>query len=272
MRFVYQIRLIGLLLGLCACAGRPGHPPTAGLPKNKADVHLYLLIGQSNMAGRGAIAAEDTLTHPRVWMLNKASQWVPAKAPLHFDKPAMVGVGPGLAFGKEMAAATPRATIGLIPCAVGGSPVAAWQPGAYYEPTKSHPYDDALRRAREAAGRGTLKGILWHQGESDSRPENIGTYLANLEALIDRLRRDLGAPGVPFVAGELGYFVIPKNPVVAQFNRQIRQLPGRVSRTALVTAEGLTHKGDTLHFDAASARELGKRYAAQMQQLQQMGK
>ncbi|MBD0255075.1 MAG: sialate O-acetylesterase, partial [Cytophagales bacterium] len=190
MRFVYQIRLIGLLLGLCACAGRLGHP--AGLPENRAEVHLYLLIGQSNMAGRGAIAAEDTLTHARVWMLNQANQWVPAKAPLHFDKPAVVGVGPGLAFGKEMAAAAPQATIGLIPCAVGGSPVAAWQPGAYYEPTRSYPYDDALRRAREAAKRGTLKGILWHQGESDSRPESIGTYLTNLEALIGRLRQDLG--------------------------------------------------------------------------------
>jgi hypothetical protein len=38
---------------------------------------------------------------------------------------------------------------------------------------------------------------------------------------------------------------------------------------ALVTAEGLTHKGDTLHFDAASARELGRRYAEQMKRLQQ---
>jgi hypothetical protein len=233
---------------------------------------LYLLIGQSNMAGRGAIAAEDTLTHPRVWMLNQANQWVLAKAPLHFDKPAIVGVGPGLAFGKAMAAAAPKATIGLIPCAVGGAPVAAWQPGAYYEPTKSYPYDDALRRAREAANGGTLKGILWHQGESDSRPETISTYLANLEALIGRLRRDLAVPGLPFVAGELGYFVIPNNPVVAQFNQQIRQLPGRVSRTGLVTAEGLTHKGDTLHFDAASARELGRRYAARMQQVQRMKK
>lgn len=221
------------------------------------------------MAGRGVIEREDTLAHPRVWMLDKENQWVPAKAPLHFDKPAMVGVGPGLDFGKSMAEANPKATIGLIPCAVGGSPIAAWQPGAYYEPTKSHPYDDALQRAREALKKGTLKGIIWHQGESDSTPETIDAYLANLEVLVQRLRQDLNAPDVPFVAGELGYFVIQNNPLIKQLNAQLAALPAKVSQTALVTAEGLMHKGDTLHFDASSARELGRRYAERMKRLQQ---
>ena len=62
--------------------------------------------------------------------------------------------------------------IGLIPCAVGGSPIEAWQPTKYYEPTKSYPYDDALKRTKTAMQTGTLKGVLWHQGESDSDSGN----------------------------------------------------------------------------------------------------
>jgi hypothetical protein len=256
-----------LLASLLACTNR-GHTTQSTLPTNKADFHLYLLIGQSNMAGRGVIEPQDTLTHPRVWMLNKHNQWVPAKAPLHFDKPAIVGVGPGLEFGKRMAEANPKAAIGLIPCAVGGSPIAAWQQGAYYEQTKTHPYDDVIRRTRQALKEGTLKGILWHQGESDSQPPTVGLYLSNLKALIESLRGDLNLPGVPFVAGELGYFGMLNNPLVKQLNEQLKELPNQVSNSALVTAQGLTHKGDTIHFDSASARELGRRYAAQMSTLQ----
>ena len=63
---------------------------------------LYLLIGQSNMAGRGTIEAQDTITDPKVFMLNKAGNWVPAKSPLHFDK-AIAGTGLGLTFGKIVA-------------------------------------------------------------------------------------------------------------------------------------------------------------------------
>ena len=88
--------------------------------------HLYLLIGQSNMAGRGPVDAESKVAHPRVLMLNKNREWVSATDPLHFDK-AVAGVGPGLAFGKQMAEANPRVRIGLIPCAVGGTPISAWR-------------------------------------------------------------------------------------------------------------------------------------------------
>src|SRR5262245_32294917 len=77
-------------------------------------VHLYLLIGQSNMAGRGKVEAEDKKPHTRVLMLNKEDQWVPAVDPLHFDK-GSAGVGPGLTFGKTLAEADKEVTIGLIP-------------------------------------------------------------------------------------------------------------------------------------------------------------
>ena len=134
----------------------------------KKQFHLYLLAGQSNMAGRGKVEAEDTTRHPRIWVLTKNNDWQLATEPLHFDKPNIVGVGIGFAFAKKMAELDTNIVIGLIPCSVGGSPIEMWQPTKYYEPTKSYPYDDALKRAQIAMQRGTLKGILWHQGESDS--------------------------------------------------------------------------------------------------------
>jgi hypothetical protein len=98
------------------------------------------------MAGRGKVEEQDKTTHPRIWMLSKDNTWVLASEPLHFDKPDVIGVGPGFAFAKALAEADTNVVIGLIPSAVGGSPIEVWEPGKYYEPTKSHPYDDAMKR------------------------------------------------------------------------------------------------------------------------------
>jgi len=73
------------------------------------------------MAGRGVAEAEDRIVHPRVFSLNKELRWVPAVDPLHFDKPAIVGVGLGASFGRTLASADSQAVIGLIPAAVGGT-------------------------------------------------------------------------------------------------------------------------------------------------------
>ena len=86
-----------------------------------SDYQLFLLIGQSNMAGRGKIEAQDREPIPRVLMLNKELEWVPAVDPVHFDKPDIVGVGIARTFGRVLANANPSATIGLIPAAVGGT-------------------------------------------------------------------------------------------------------------------------------------------------------
>lgn len=224
-------------------------------------VHLFLLIGQSNMAGRGVVEPQDKLPHPRVVMLSKDGQWVPAVDPMHFDK-AAAGVGLGRTFGIQIAEAHPGITVGLIPCAVGGSPIDAWQPGAFYAPTRSHPWDDALRRAKLALQSGVLKGILWHQGESDANDKLAPGYEAKLHDLIQRLRAELAAPEVPFLAGQMGHFPdSPWNEAQKQVDQAHRDLPTRVPHTAFVSAEGLRHKGDKVHFDAASYREFGKRYA-----------
>ena len=226
----------------------------------KEKFHLFLLVGQSNMAGRGTVEEQDRTPHPRVLMLNKAGAWVPAIDPLHFDK-AAAGVGLGKTFGALYADAHPGITVGLIPCAVGGSPIDAWKPGAFYAGTKSHPWDDAMQRAQLALKSGTLKGILWHQGESDSSDKLAPGYEAKLHDLIARMRKELAAPEVPFIVGQMGKFAeAPWNDARVQVDRAHQELPKKVKHTAYVSAEGLKHRGDKLHFDSASCREFGKRY------------
>lgn len=230
----------------------------------RQDFHLYLLIGQSNMAGRGRIAGQDTKVHPRVLTLNKAGKWVAAKDPIHFDK-RFAAVGPGLTFGKVMAERDKSVRIGLIPCAVGGTSISKWQPGARDSVTRTHPYDDAIRRARLAMADGVLKGILWHQGEGDQSPEASGKYLRRLVTLVKTLRKDLKAPDVPFVAGQLGEFLTRRQGV----NDAIRRAMLQVRHAACVDSARLGHKGDKVHFSAAAARELGRRYARAIVPLQQ---
>lgn len=237
---------------------------------------LYLLIGQSNMAGRGFVEAQDTIIYPNVFSLNKNNEWVPAQDPIHFDK-SVAGVGLGRTFGIEMAKANPDKKIGLIPCAVGGSPIDSWKPGAFDEATKTHPFDDMKIRLKIALETGTLKGILWHQGESDSNPEKCNVYGEKLETLIQQVRVLGQNENAPFVAGEFGRFKIKSNkklhpnlrPAPAEVVKNgTKQVVKKDGNAAFVKSNGLHHKGDNTHFDAKSYRIFGRRYAKAMQKLQ----
>jgi hypothetical protein len=227
----------------------------------RENFHLFLLVGQSNMAGRGQVADEDRQPHPRVLTFTKQSKWAPAIDPLHFDK-SSVGVGIGRTYGIEIATANPDITIGLIPCAAGGSPISSWEPGGYHSQTKSHPYDDAIKRAKQALEVGVLKGILWHQGESDSLPGPAEVHEQKLHALIARFRRELGVPDVPFIAGQMGQFdERPWSDAKKLVDTAQQSLPAKVAHTAFVNSNGLGHRGDEIHFSTPAYRELGRRYA-----------
>jgi len=234
---------------------------------SKEKFHLYLLIGQSNMAGRGVLDEKHSISKLRLLKFSQRNAWAPGTDPLHTDKPAAAGVGLGTSFAREMADADMQITVGVIPCAVGGTPLQRWQKGGDL-------YEQALVRAKIAMKDGTLKGILWHQGEGDSgKEETAKSYGARLSQMIADLRADLGVGEVPFVAGKLGEFLSDKTkdgnpsfwPVV---NEQIATLPKTVPNTAVVESTGLKHKGDGVHFDTPSLREFGKRYAEAMKGLQ----
>ena len=182
---------------------------------------------------------------------------MPAVEPIHFDRPDRLGTGLGRSFARVLAEAAPGAKIGLIPAAMGGSALEEWKPGGTL-------YTDAVRRAKVAMKSGRLRGILWHQGEADSgKLSLIRTYQERWLSVMASLRAELG--DVPIVAGELGQFLYTREkndyPLARLMNEQLALLAVSGSRVAYVSSGGLTHKGDVLHFDSASLREFGRRYA-----------
>ena len=153
---------------------------------------LYLCIGQSHMAGRGKLSPEVMDTLQNVYLLNADDQFEPAVNPLNRYSTIGKGlswqqVGPAYGFAKTMA--TKKHPVGLIVNARGGSSIRSWvknakQSGGYY--------DEAIRRAKEAMKYGTLKAIIWHQGEADCHhPE---AYKEKIIQLMTDLRNDLGIP------------------------------------------------------------------------------
>jgi hypothetical protein len=249
----YQIVLVLVLIAACF-----GFKTASNIKPQKK---IFLLLGQSNMAGRGTITLEyQNMQYERVLMLNKNNEWVLAKHPLHFDKPKVAGVGPGLSFGAALADAFPQDTIYLVPCAVGGTSISKWEPGAYDKSTDTHPYDDALLRIKEAMKKGKITGAIWLQGESDSNPKAAEAYLSKLNELINRIRQETGNPKLPFIVGELGTYRANYQLI----NKQLHLLPEKVAFTGYVTSENLVHKGDTTHFDSYSATEYGHRFAKGM--------
>jgi hypothetical protein len=252
-----RLWIVPLLLTLGCAPPRAAHAP----PVAPERFHLFLLAGQSNMAGRGVVEEQDRVPHSRVWMLGREGQWIPAVEPVHYDKP-IAGVGPGRSFAIALAEADLGIHVGLIPAAVGGSSIVAWEPGAVHGQTGSRPYDDAIARARTAMRQGRLKGILWHQGASDATASLAPAYEARLEALVRRFRGDLGSPDLPVLIGLLGRFAErPWDRWRMRVDDAHRSLAGRLPHAAAVSVEGLGHKGDTVHFSAPAARELGRRYA-----------
>ena len=153
------------------------------------------------MAGRGPIGAEDREVLPGIWVQSKDLSWKHAVDPLHYDKPEIAGVGLGRSFARALKEAShPDASIGLIPAAFGGSALEEWKPGSTH-------YSEAVRRTRAALRNGRLRGILWHQGEADSKDESLaGSYAHRFDTFIRQLRADLGAPDLPIIVGELGRF------------------------------------------------------------------
>ena len=128
--------------------------------------------------------------------------------------------------------------------------------------TGTHPYDDALARLRVAQQSGKLRGVLWHQGESDATPALSVLYAGKLRDLIARFRADAGDPNLPFIIGALGKFDgKPWTTEMTRVDSVHRAIAASMPNVAYVSSDRLVDKGDKLHFDAASQRTFGERYA-----------
>lgn len=259
-----SIGLAAALLTGAFCLPSQAQPAT---PPAKEKFHLYLLMGQSNMAGRGKIDAEPKKSDPRVLVFTPdGNQWAVAKDPLHQkDGRTEPGVGPGISFALEMLKTDPGITIGLVPCAVGGTPLKRWQKKG------GDLYARAIERAKLAEQAGVIMGVLWLQGESDSgKQASAERYEAGLAGMIKDLRGDLGQPDLPVVVGQIGGFLSPeKNPFVETVRAAIKAVSGKLPHTGYADSAGLTDKGDKLHYDTRSAHEMGRRFARAMLELRQ---
>ena len=221
---------------------------------------IFLLLGQSNMAGRGDLNAVPAIDDSGIQMYRDNS-WQKAVEPLHLDDPT-AGVGLAMSFAQKLRQNQPNTEIGLIPCAKGSTPVLAWSSGDLY--------DNTIKTTKKALEQGHLKGILWQQGESDSTSlDNANNYAKNLKAFIAKIRKDLDNPSLPFIAGKLPNFSLhgEKCKYFHKVNEQFEKVQDEVSNFKLVDVEGLTLAEDNIHFDAKSLRTLGYSYYEAYSQL-----
>ena len=218
-------------------------------------MNIFLLTGQSNMAGRGPLETVEPIRHPNLLVLREGS-WEEAIEPIHRDKES-AGIGLAMSFSQRLLERSPQAKIGLVPCAEGGSPLSRWMPGADLS-------ERALSLGHRALEDGELRGILWHQGESDSGTKSdASSYGARLTKVIAHLREQLAATDVPFISGEVGSFLreVEGKTYFSVVNDALRATAESVALYACVSARDLTDKGDHVHFDSPALRELGNRYA-----------
>ncbi len=240
-----------------------------------AEWSIFLLIGQSNMAGMAATPSSidlEELQQVRVLGFKDCSnpsrvynEWDIASPPLHN---CTEGVGPGDWFAKTLVQEGYPDTIGLVPVAISGAGIDLFRKGISYsynytpfENNRSGAgYDWMLTKLRKALEKGNLKGILFHQGESDCSGwgGNPTTWVSRVEDVISDIKADLNIDyDLPFIAGHLS----DTENNFKQMNPYIDQLPSVIPNTLVVSSQGLLRGGDNIHFTTESQRTFGKRYA-----------
>ena len=244
--------------------------------------HIYLCLGQSNMEGYAKIEPQDTVVNKRFQVLEavncdnlnrKKGQWYTAVPPL---SRCTTGLTPSDYFGREMIANLPDdVKVGVINVAVGGCKIELFDKDKYEEYVSTspnwlkstvaqydgNPYARLVEMAKIAQKDGVIKGILLHQGES-----NTGDTLwtKKVKIVYDNLLKDLNlkAASTPLLAGEVVH--ADQNGVCASMNKIIATLPQTIPNSYVVSSSGCPDGPDNLHFTAEGYRMLGKRYASKM--------
>lgn len=234
----------------------------------KEDVWVFLLAGQSNMAGRGLVEATDTIPHPKIFALGINDNWIHSKAPIHRYQPSLTGLGSGTFFAKELIKHTDnRVAIVLVPLAVGGTSINHWLNDTQVH--SIHLRSNFKRKLQLAMEKGTLKGILWHQGEGDAFLDKIPGYQKKLETLFQYFRLYSGEKELPIITAELEAFASTGETrfLWQMINKKIEDIAFKDPNTILVRTDDLKPRPDDVHFDGASQRLLGFRYARAYQHL-----
>ncbi len=266
--------LLLFLLTLSACQSKKA---TTEFDPN---FHIYLCFGQSNMEGQGIIEPQDLEVSDRLQVLQsidcdadrKTGSWRTAVPPIgKCDN----GLSPADYFGRTMVAAQDASIrVGLINVAVGGCDIRLFDKDIhkeYHDTYKevwfknkiaaysNNPYLHLVNLAKTAQKSGVIKGILLHQGETNTGDVNWPSYVSKIYG---DLLKDLSleADQVPLLAGEV---VATDDSCCAAMNDIIQTLPETVKTAHIISSEGLSAM-DRAHFDSEGYRELGRRYAKTM--------
>lgn len=219
-------------------------------------VKSFLMLGQSNMAGRGFIHEVTPIYNERIQMLRNG-RWQMMTEPINYDRPVS-GISLAGSFADAWCLQNQEDTIGLIPCAEGGSTLDEWAVDQVL-------FRHAITEAKFAMQSSDLTGILWHQGETDSMNGNYKVYYKKLLLIIEALRKELNAPDIPLIIGGLGDFLgkkgFGKGCIEYNFiNQELQKFTVEQDNCYFVTASGLTSNTDGIHIDAISQRKFGLRY------------
>ncbi len=233
-----------------------------GIDTQGEQIYSILMVGQSNMSGRGELKQEAQIENPNCFMF-RMGRWQKMCEPINADRPYF-----GINFPSGACLATSFADamanyygikVGLIPCADGGTCMDEWENGTPL-------YDHAVMLAKLAMRTSKLAGIIWHQGESDCATEEMAkAHEQKFLTMIKSLKEDIGAVDVPVIIGELARDYSPNRPTLSGdrpkiINDGYHHIASQNENFAVVSSKGLELKADGLHFNLKSLREFGLRY------------
>lgn len=243
---------------------------------------VFLCFGQSNMEGGARMDENDQIGNPRFQVMadfdQPARQWI--KGNWYEAVPPLTKRIRGLSlvdnFGKTMIASLPdEYRVGVIKVAVPGAKIEMFDKDQYQQYLASaedwkkniakeydgSPYHYLVELAKTAKKRGTIKGILLHQGESNTNDQE---WPIKVKKIYGDLIQDLSLnpADVPLLAGEVVH--ADQNGATASVNSIIQRLPEALPNAYVISSSGIPCNPDRLHFTSAGLRELGRRYAVQM--------
>jgi hypothetical protein len=241
----------------------------------QGQLSLFVLAGQSNMAGVGPPPEPAPTGSPLIFVFGNDYRWHLAQEPIdnpldqvdYVSQDDFAGFSPGLSFAQRLLEERPNSPIGLIPCAKYSSFIDEWRPNL----SDNTLYGSCLKRIQAASTMGTVAGFLFFQGESDALVEPFRgqipyhhEWAARFTELVESLRQDLNMPTLPVVFAQIG--PRPAEGFAEWETVQAQQASIRLPATVMITTDDLTLQ-DVLHYTADSYQVIGQRFAEAYLQL-----
>ena len=242
-------------------------------PTVDSDLYLIALAGQSNMSGsRRNLVSQLPAGFPangsRIWNFTNADTWEPAKEPVHSNYHQVdtishnrnPGVGPALAMADALATRYPHLSVGLIPCAKGGSSIEQWQ----RDVSRSSLYGSCLYRQKRAEQQGKVRALVFWQGGQDGRDKKAAeSWAQNFKKMVTAWRTDIGDPNLPVI-------MLVLKPGTAQTLKKYpyrdivreQQLSVEMPHLTRIETIGYEYHSDDIHLTTAGQLAIGPVIAA----------